>query len=499
VKESRSTEGQKTRHLGIRFFSNASVYGIGTALIRVGTFVVMPLYWRVLTPEDFGLIALSQIIIQVLVSLLDLGLSGSIQRHYFEWKLEERPRHLAAVWTFSIIFSTLLCLFLTLIAPWLREFFVADMSLELIYFGVWIAYFQNFGILPFSLCRIREQLPLFSIMSISQFLTQTTSILIFIFAFKMGYHGFLWGTLAGSVLYALISLIFIMKEIRFPWKWWHLREPLAYAMPTAPAAILEGASGILDRFFLQRFVTLDQLGLYSLGRQFGQAYNFFVSSLKNSWVPLTYRLVSERGDAAQVLSRLGTYYLIVLMVPALAISLLTPDLIRWIGNPKYFGIGPFVPYFVLAYVLFGIGNIYGRGLDLAKKTQYYWITYAANFTVNLWLLWLWAPRYGTWGAIAAFLLAGVAREGTLIGLATYFYPRPVDYKSILKITTVNVITYLLVVQLPTLSPLLALLTKALCVFLSALLTVYWVFGGKGFRRVFDFLRRRTKVFENPAL
>ncbi|MGZ5280536.1 MAG: lipopolysaccharide biosynthesis protein, partial [Pseudobdellovibrionaceae bacterium] len=88
MKEARSTEGQKTRQLGLRFFSNASFYAIGSALVRVGSLIALPLYWRVLTPEDFGLIALSQIIIQLLVSILDLGLSGSIQRHFFEWKAE---------------------------------------------------------------------------------------------------------------------------------------------------------------------------------------------------------------------------------------------------------------------------------------------------------------------------------------------------------------------------------------------------------------------------
>jgi len=495
MKEAGSTESQKTRQLGLRFFSNASVYAIGSAFIRVGALIVMPLYWRVLTPEDFGLIALSQIVIQLLASILDLGLSGSLQRHFFEWKVEERPKHLAAIWTFSFVFSLLVCIFLTVIAGSIRGLFVADVGMDLIYFGIWIAFFQNFGLLPFSLCRIREQLSLFSIMTLGQFLTQTIGILIFIFPLNMGYRGFLWGTLAGSVFYSLVSLVFIVREIRFPWKWHHLRAPLAYALPTAPAGILEGLGSILDRFFLQRFVPLDQLGLYSIGKQFGQAYNFFVSSLKNSWVPLVYRMVSERTDAAKVLGRLATYYLIVLMVPALAISLLAPDLIHWIGNPKYFGIEPYVPAFVGAYVLYGIGNIYGRGLDLAKKTQYYWIIYAVNFVLNLGLLWYWAPIYGTWGAVAAFLVAGVVRESLLIGLATYFYPRPIEVGPILKILGVNAIFFVLGGQLPEMHPLSSMLLKSLLVVISILLTFFLVFGAKGFQRLSDIIRRRVKVFD----
>jgi O-antigen/teichoic acid export membrane protein len=495
VKDAHSTEGQKTRQLGLRFFSNATLYGVGSALIRVGGLIVMPLYWRVLSPEDFGLIALSQIVIQLLASVLDLGMSGSIQRHFFEWKAEERPRHLAAVWSFSLSFSFLVCVLLTLIANPIRGLFSTDMSLDLVYFGVWIAFFQNFGLLPFSLCRIREQLPLFSIMSIGQFVIQTVCILIFIFPLKMGYRGYLWGTLSGSVFYSLFSLIFIVREIRFPWKWFHLKEAMAYALPTAPAGILEGLGGVVDRFFLQRFVPLDQLGLYSLGRQFGQAYNFFVSSLKNSWVPLVYRMVAERVDAAKVLGRLATYYLIVLMVPALAISMLAPDLIRWIGNPKYYGIEPYVPAFVASYVLYGIGHIYGRGLDLAKKTQYYWIVYAVNFALNLLLLWYWAPRYGTWGAVAALLVAGVAREIVSIGLATYFYPRPVEFGPIIKILGVNLLFFVLGRLLPELHPLVSMLVKSGLIVISILLTFFLVFGTKGFQRLLGIVQRRVKIFD----
>ncbi len=495
MKEARTTEGQKTRQLGLRFFSNATVYAIGSALVRVGSLVVMPLYWRVLTPEDFGLVALSQIVIQLLASVLDVGLSGSVQRHFFEWKAEERPRHLAAVWTFSFFFSLVICIFLTLIAGSVRKLFAADMGMDLIYFGIWIAFFQNFGLLPFSLCRIREQLPLFSMMSIGQFLTQTIGILIFIFPLHMGYQGYLWGMLSGSVFYSIVSLIFIVREIRFPWKWWHLKEALAYALPTAPAAILEGLGGVLDRFFLQKFVPLDQLGLYSIGRQFGQAYNFFVSSLKNSWIPLVYRMVSERADASQVLGRLATYYLIVLMVPALGISLLAPDLIRWIGNPKFFGIEPYIPAFVAGFILYGIGNIYGRGLDLAKKTQYYWIIYAVNFLVNFGLLWTWAPVYGTWGAIAAFLVAGLVRESLAIGLATYFYPRPVEWAPALKVVGVNVLFFVLGRQVPEMHPVVSMLVKGALVVVSVVITFFLVFGTRGFQRLWDIVRRRAKVFD----
>jgi len=494
VKETSNTKEQKTARLGIRLFSNAGLYGLGSILVKMGSLLILPIYWHVLTPEDFGVIALFQIVVQFLVSILDLGLSGSIQRHFFEWQKEERPYHLSSIWTFSLLFSLTICLLFSLSAESIKNVFESSMSVELIYFGIWTAFFQNFGLLPFSICRIREQLPLFSLLSLGQFLAQTIGTLIFLFVLKMGVMGFLWGTLLGSGFYALFSLIFIFKEIRFPWKWEHLKSPLSYALPTFPAAILEAFGGVIDRFFLQRFISLTDLGIYSLGRQFGQAYNFFAVSLKNSWVPLVYRIVTEREDAAKVISRLSTYYLIVLLVPAISISVLAPDLIRWLNKPEYLGVGQYIPYFVMAYVLYGIGYIYGRGLDLAKKTQYYWIVYAVNLLATLFFLWIWAPQYGTWGAIAAFLSAGVIREALLIGMANYFYPRPTDFSSIFKTVTLNVVCYAGLLQLPEMHPVTSMVLKTFLIGVIFCLNIYVVFGAHAFSKAFKALYRRKKKF-----
>ena len=79
------------------------------------------------------------------------------------------------------------------------------------------------------------------------------------------------------------------------------------------------------------------------------------------------------------------YYFLILISSALAVSTMASEVVFWIGKTEYFAMTPYIPYFVFAYVLYGIGNIYGRGLDLAKKTQYYWIMKYDNFCPSVYL------------------------------------------------------------------------------------------------------------------
>lgn len=443
---------------------------------KLGALLVLPIYWKILTPEDFGKIAITQILIQFLSSILDFGISGTIQRHYFEWHEKDRSFHLGALACFSISFSILVCSLLSISAPIWSFLFEAPEAGLLVQFGIWIAFFQNFSVLPFALTRIEEKLSLFSLFGIIQFLTQTAFILYFLFIAEWGMQAYLWGTLFGSVVFAGICLFYALSKISWGFHYQHLRAPLTYALPTAPAGILEGLGFVLDRFVLQRLISLDELGIYSLARQFGLSYNFIVSTLKNSWVPLVYRMVSERKDAAKVISRLSTYYLFILLFSALAVAILVPELVLWIGRSEYYPMIPYIPAFVFAYVLYGIGNIYGRGLDLAKKTQYYWIIYAVGLISNIFFLWILAPKFGAWGAIAALLISGVLRESVLIVLANYFYPRKTDYISIFKILAVQGFGFFALLQLSVTDLLLSTTLKVLIIFVLGLMSAWWLFG-----------------------
>lgn len=486
-----STEGKRTSNLAYRFFSNASIYGIGSVLVRFGSFLVLPLYWGVLTPEDFGRIATVQIITQLLLSILDLGLSGSLQRHFFEWKKEERVHHLAAIWSCSLGFSLLICLVLSGLAPSLGSLFEQGLDNSLVYFGIWTAFFQNFGVLPISLFRIREQMKLFSLISIGQFVVQTGATLFCLFILNLGFRGYLWGTFLGSILFGISCLVYIYRQVQFPWKWWHLRDVLRYALPTMPAAVLEGVSSTMDRFFLQKYVPLSELGIYSLARQFGQIYNFFVGMLKNSWVPLTYRIVVERpDDAPKVLSKMGTYYLLVLVVPAALVAVLAQDVIILFNRPEYFQIGPYIPWFVLAVFITGFGHIHGRGLDLAKKTQYNWLMYAGQLIVNVVGLVLLAPRYGAWGAVASVVAANFARELIQITLAYYFYPRPVDLRALLSTLVIQSVSIAICLSLPIENPWVAVPVKIIIVASFSLLNVAVALGSDALNAGLEKVRKK---------
>lgn len=431
-----------TRELFKRFSSNTVLYGLSLVLTRAGWVLLLPLYWSALTPADYGIIGVAQMLQVVLVPVLSLGLHDSVQRLYHEWSAEERPKHVAALWTASVAASLLLCTVLDLLGAWLAPHLFVQVPYEpYLRISLWSAFFVNLALFSLALLRIREDVKMFSLFTIASFAGQAALTLYFVLGREMGPYGFLLGMLINAALIGVAHLVLIQRECDFRFSRTHLGEPLRYGLPTVPTAILDGSAGLLDRYFLDKYIPLGQLGLYNLGNQFGSAFNLFNQVLKTSWLPFLYRVVSERQDGPQILSRFGLYYLALLTFPALGVALLSKELIEFIGDPRFFGVYEFIPAFVLIYYIQSIAAAMGRGMDLAKKTAMWPIVPVVAILTSLAALGVLVPKWGAYGALVALAIAASVRVFVQVGISMYYYPRALLLGTLAKIWVVALVAF----------------------------------------------------------
>lgn len=427
-----------------RLFSNAGIYGVTIILTRIGGLVLLPVYWHALEPADFGIIALAQLVTLLLAPVLSAGLYDAVQRMYHEWSADERPRHLAALWSVSLVLSAAVCLCLHLFGERVFSLLLAQVKFSpYIELTIWIAFTSNLNLFPLTVMRVREELVRYSLVIAGMFVTQAGAILLFLFVFDWKAQGYLAGMLASGAVWGVYFVGFMLRESRFPWSVRHLSNSLRYSLPLVPGSIMEGVGSIFDRYFLDKSVGLGLIGLYNLGNQFGGAVNSFNQILKASWIPLIIRVVSEREDARRILGQFSLYYVAAMTVPCLAVALLSKELIELFGNDRFSGVYPFVPWFVLIYYIQSVGTAMGRGLDLAKKTMLSPVVPLVGIFFNFLGMYLLVPRFGVWGAVAAFLITTVARIGVHIWLAVSVYPRPLFLWSLLKVNLVALAIFLI--------------------------------------------------------
>lgn len=425
-----------------RLISNTGVYGASVIASRVGWFFLLPIYWAYLSPQDFGIIGIALVVQVFLLPALSLGLHDTILRFYLEWRPEERPGHVAGMWVLAIAWSTGLALALLVAGRSLFARIFEQVPFDpYLSIAVATAFFTSLGTFPLSIMRIKEERRRYSLATLGLFAAQASFVLFLVVRAELGVTGYLLGMMLAAASWAACLLWVMRAEIGLPIRWARLEAPLRYALPTIPVAMLEGASSLLDRYVLDKYAGIGQIGLYNLANTFGQAFNSFNQILKISWFPFLYKVVSETDQGPQVLGRYSVYYLAFLALPALGVALLAKEYVDAFGDARYQGLYPLVPWFVLMYYILSVATAMGRGLDLAKKTGYWMAIPVVGITASVALLVLLVPRFGVWGAITAAILAAAARTAVQLWLSHRFYPRPVYWMPLAGIACAGAATF----------------------------------------------------------
>jgi hypothetical protein len=100
-----ASEGQPAGGYVRSTFKHGAVYLIGTVLSRVAGFIMLPVYTRVLTPRDYGVMEMLAYTTDVLTFLVGLGVSTAVTRHYYKYETEAE-RH-ALVSTAAVLLFVL--------------------------------------------------------------------------------------------------------------------------------------------------------------------------------------------------------------------------------------------------------------------------------------------------------------------------------------------------------------------------------------------------------
>jgi O-antigen/teichoic acid export membrane protein len=152
--------------------------------MKLGTLLLIPLLWQKLTPEDYGIIGLTEVLSLVLIPVLGFGGPDVIQRFYFEWSESDRPKHLGSIWIFSIISSLVFCLVVDTAGDFIFSNFYSQISFHLyLRIFVWTLFFSAISNFTTSFFRTTEDLKKYNLVSFGTFMTQSWFFFFFFFFF----------------------------------------------------------------------------------------------------------------------------------------------------------------------------------------------------------------------------------------------------------------------------------------------------------------------------
>jgi O-antigen/teichoic acid export membrane protein len=425
-----------------KLLSHAAIYGAADVFTNVISFLLIPLFTRVLSTSEYGVLAVLLLFGTVAKIVFRLGLDGAFFRvHYDQTTETERRRLAGTVALFAAGFGTLLFLAVVLArGPLTRSLFRQSTPPEL--FVVLVAadiYLGLFAFVPLNLLRIQDRPGLFSALSTARHaLNLALKVVLVLQGF--GVAGVLWSDVIATGAFSLVLAPVLCRNARWALSAPLLREVLGFGLPKVPHGVMVQVQNLADRWILEGFVSLGQIGIYQVGYTMGTAVKFALSAFEPAWQPFLYSQI-HTPDAPRMLARLATYAFAAFVTVGLGVAVMGRELVMLMTTSDFHGAAPLVPVVTLAYVLHGVFLLGSVGIGIEKRTRYYPLITAASATTNVVANLVLIPRVGILGAAWATVLSYAVMAGLGVWLSFRLYPIPFEISRLLRIAGAAGLTY----------------------------------------------------------
>jgi O-antigen/teichoic acid export membrane protein len=381
-------------------FRQSFIYLIGDAARRLAAVIMVPLYTHYLSPSEYG--TLEVIDLAVLVTSVMFGVVGvteSMVRIYHRRSEEARNTVVStAVWAAGLV-SVLATLLAVLFASDLSTLLFKNDRFALLLRGAFLTMaFSAMLEVGLGYQRLMKRAGWFVVLSLGQLLLNI-GLNVWLIAFaRMGVSGFVLGRLGSAVAGALIVLFLVFREVGTRFDMAALRDMTKFGSPL----ILSGAAMFIihfgDRFFLSRYTTLADLGVYALAYKIGFLVTYFVGEpFGRVWGVSLYSYVSNPGWKNEF-ARVFRYLVFALFLAGVVLTVFSKQIFTLIANPSYIQGAQYVPILAFAYVFREAGDFYRNILFINSRTPLFSGLAVGCALLNTVLNILLVPTSGAMGA-----------------------------------------------------------------------------------------------------
>jgi O-antigen/teichoic acid export membrane protein len=435
---------QKIRELS----KNLAIYGLGDVAIQLVNFLLLRVYVQYLSPADYGILALLGSVEAITKLFFRWGVDGSFMRFWYDCEDDAAKQRLSSTLFFFLLALNGLLLAAAVIgAPFLAEWLGASgytLALQLVLLNTFAI---GFTFIPFHVLRMQQRAREFSLLAFAR--SAGTLLLRLALVVGLGYG--VMGVVIADIVVTAVVLAFMLRWfaplIRPVFSLQILRESLAFGLPRVPHGFAQQIIAVGDKFVLNMFVPLSQIGVYAMGVSVGLIQKVFLAAFEYAWAPFYYATVRERG-AERVFSAVTTYGVAVLALMTAGLSAIAADLLTVVTHGQYTSAAGVVAWTSLGVFFQGIYLMTSIGLNITRHTQYYPVATAISAAANIALNFLLIPRYGIMGAAYANGAAYALQAAIAFAFSQRFYPIRYEVGRLLRVVIAATVAYAVARALP---------------------------------------------------
>ena len=378
-----------------------AIYFPGKLLPAMAAFVMLPIYARIFSPEEYGILAVIGVFTSAGGIAVGNWLTSCVIRflpaYRREGSLENFYSTLFGAFAISII------AFFCLIFP--AYFLIRSTVSESVYqllplAGLLIIINSLYSIFQ-TILRADRQSKQFVGFELFQVFGALTIGLCIILLFKFGVEGILLGSLTTLLISCIGIGIFLYRQgVRISGNCFSvhtLRDFATYGLPGGIATLGTWILSLSDRYIIEFFRGTMEVGQYSMGYNVAdKTVNLIVSSLMLAIGPVLINTWESefRENTSKLLGQITRITLILVFPMVVGLSVLAMPIFRVLTTESYFPGARVLPWVALGALFYGLSLQAYTGLIVEKKTVQMARNYLMAGFINVALNIIFIPRLG---------------------------------------------------------------------------------------------------------
>jgi O-antigen/teichoic acid export membrane protein len=359
---------------------------LGTELINKAIpFLLLPLLTKYLTPTEYGIYGMYQVIISFLAPFISMSLDINITKNFFKVNKEEMSKILSSIFLILHINIIISLIIIYIISLFYSNFLGIPSNILLIMPIIIFAQTIN----GFNLTILRNlEKPLIygTFQTILTVINFSLAIFLLIF-FHLSWMSLVYGVLIAHISVAIYSFIFLKKEYKLEFNFYPLKKIYQISLPLIFHLLGGSVIFLFDRIFIQQMLGLQDVGYYSIANQFGMITMIFINAIIMAINPWMFKKLSNNDKD---IVKKSYYFMGIFLISGLFILGISLLIFPYVINHTYFQATNVIPWITFAFIVRGFYQIFYNVIVYEGKTNFFmYITFSAaiiNLILNYFLI-----------------------------------------------------------------------------------------------------------------
>lgn len=316
---------------------NILIYLGSSVFSALAGLVMLRFFTKYLGPEDIGIFGYVTTVNAFLIPLFTLNLNSFYIKKAYEKQLSsiQVKELLGTVTIFIFLWTILLIVILGATGAFIFEAGNVKFNFyPFMFFTILSNLFLGATSLIILQYRILSQAWNYFIFSAVQTVCLIGCSYAFVGIIHWGIYGRIYGTLIGSVVVGIVSILLLRKHVKCVVRKDFIVEGLKFSLPLVPYTMVVLLFDMLDRIFLVRYsATMANTGIYNIGAQFAMIISMLSLAIYRAYEPLIFKMVTENREKEMTskMIMLNNF----MLVTCILFILFSSGIMRYLTNGRF--------------------------------------------------------------------------------------------------------------------------------------------------------------------